>query len=153
MLKLIHQILRCGIELMLMLRLFRKCSSKVSFRFTLCAKSLLWRWIKLHSYTNKSHIWETLNLLVWATISTKTKIYINIYINVWRDPTLELKICFINKSLGSALQMRIGGCPDERTQFHLFGLTNFIALRLHPGGRKTWVNTESSRHYEVFWQT
>jgi hypothetical protein len=31
---------------------------------------------------------------------------------------------------------QIGGCPGQRTQFHLFVLKSLIALRLQPGGRK-----------------
>ena len=31
---------------------------------------------------------------------------------------------------------QIGGCPGQRTQFHLFVIKSLIALRLQPGGRK-----------------
>ena len=34
---------------------------------------------------------------------------------------------------------QIGGCPGQRTQFHLYVLKSLIALRLHPGGRKAGI--------------
>ena len=34
---------------------------------------------------------------------------------------------------------QIGGCPGQRTQFHLYVLKSLIALRLHPGERKAGV--------------
>ena len=33
-------------------------------------------------------------------------------------------------------KFQIGGCPGQRTQFHLFALKSLIALRLQPGGRE-----------------
>ena len=31
---------------------------------------------------------------------------------------------------------QIGGCPGQRTQFHLFVLKSLIAMKVQPGGRE-----------------
>ena len=40
-----------------------------------------------------------------------------------------------NKILDAGTKYQIGGCPGQRTQFHLYVLKSLIALRLQPGGR------------------
>ena len=39
---------------------------------------------------------------------------------------------------------QIGGCPGQRTQFHLFVLKSLIAMKVQPGGQRSWQHPDSS---------